>query len=402
MKICLVHEEYPITSNFGGIATYQYTMAKILADSGNKVTVICRSEKPTRKIYSNNFNIIPIYIESFEKNKKEGMNKFRLAVCKHLLKLQREDSVDIVETPDWGASCVYFQENDNRNIPIVVKLHTPLFVWEKFNRFQFNKEYREETLRLEREQIINSDALISCTKNLLDLVVDEYKLRKNTGKVILNPLSENKYINRNVSTYSEDIVNVTYVGSLEERKGVLALSKALSSHPSNFRKFVFNFVGKDTNRNYYMDSTMEEIKKELKGTNINIHFYGQKEHSKAIELMEKADVLIFPSLYDNLPYVILEAISLGKPVISSNRGGIPEIITNKQSGILIDPMNAADYISAVNFLRPLSTRKKIGITAKRVAKNYSESKVLGDVLVNYADVIDKYKIQKLSGMEDCP
>ena len=45
MKICFVHEEYPLETNFGGIATYQKIMASYYASQGDLVTVIARGDE---------------------------------------------------------------------------------------------------------------------------------------------------------------------------------------------------------------------------------------------------------------------------------------------------------------------------------------------------------------------
>lgn len=68
------------------------------------------------------------------------------------------------------------------------------------------------------------------------------------------------------------------------------------------------------------------------------------------EALRGFDIFILPSTKEGLPYVLLEAGLAGLPVIASNVGGIPEIIENEKSGILINPKNSSEIITAVSRL----------------------------------------------------
>jgi glycosyltransferase involved in cell wall biosynthesis len=73
-----------------------------------------------------------------------------------------------------------------------------------------------------------------------------------------------------------------------------------------------------------------------KSSPFHIPFGYIAEESKMADLYAAADVMIYPTKADNLPLVILEAMSSGLPVISSNLGGISEIIKDQENSFLID------------------------------------------------------------------
>ena len=63
-----------------------------------------------------------------------------------------------------------------------------------------------------------------------------------------------------------------------------------------------------------------------------------------------ANLLIHPSYKEGLGSVILEAMAAGLPVIASNTGGIPDIIENEKTGLLIEPGNAQELADAIERL----------------------------------------------------
>lgn len=62
-----------------------------------------------------------------------------------------------------------------------------------------------------------------------------------------------------------------------------------------------------------------------------------------------ADIMVAPSLADNLPYTIFEALACGTPVVAFNIGGIPDLVQHKVNGYLATPQNAEDLAKGINF-----------------------------------------------------
>lgn len=66
--------------------------------------------------------------------------------------------------------------------------------------------------------------------------------------------------------------------------------------------------------------------------------------------MDRFDVFVLPSIKEGLPFVILEVGIRGLPVVATRIGGIPEIITDQKSGLLIEPKNSIEIARVVNLL----------------------------------------------------
>jgi glycosyltransferase involved in cell wall biosynthesis len=67
----------------------------------------------------------------------------------------------------------------------------------------------------------------------------------------------------------------------------------------------------------------------------NVEFTGQVDHEKGFELYDAADIYLNGSEIDNQPLSLLEAFACGLPVVTTNAGGIPDIVTNERTGLVV-------------------------------------------------------------------
>jgi glycosyltransferase involved in cell wall biosynthesis len=81
----------------------------------------------------------------------------------------------------------------------------------------------------------------------------------------------------------------------------------------------------------------------ISGLNIPCSFMGRLNDEYSMSLLyNAADVMVVPSRIDNLPQTATESVSCGVPVVAFNIGGLPDIITHKQTGYLANPFDAKD------------------------------------------------------------
>jgi glycosyltransferase involved in cell wall biosynthesis len=97
---------------------------------------------------------------------------------------------------------------------------------------------------------------------------------------------------------------------------------------------------------------------------------------QVFEQMQSAAVLLAPSLwYEGLPMTIVEALSFGLPVIASRIGGLPEIISDHDSGLLVDPGDASALVeSLVSLLANSSGMSMRQAARRRFVEQYSEQR----------------------------
>ena len=325
MKICLVHEEYPEETNFGGIATYQKLMAEEFVKQGNKVYVICRGLKKNKRYIENGVSIIRIFQKKSD-NQVYDYVEYRKKVADELLKLQNKKEIDIIEVPDWGAETVMFE--DKRTVPLVVRLHTPLKVWLKYNKNDFGK-VKNLMLKWEEKMMKSADMITCCSNALKNIIVKEFKIPELKINVTPNPANIVNFY-KQTNAIKED--SLLFIGSLEERKGVCVLAQALNDVLKKYPNLKVKFIGKDTTRNRMNISTKEFIYNTVdKKHSHNLEFLGQLPNNELNYYLNKSKIAVFPSLFDNFPYVVLESMATGIQIVGSKNSGMVEMLDDPTS-----------------------------------------------------------------------
>lgn len=125
-------------------------------------------------------------------------------------------------------------------------------------------------------------------------------------------------------------------------------------------------------------SEEEKLKKlvaELKLKNVN--FLGKVPNEEMPKFYDEADIYLNSSIVDNMPLSLIEAFSAGIPVVSSNAGGIPYIVKNGETGVLVEKNDFHGLADeAIKILRDNDLAQKMIIQAKQEVEKYSTEKVL--------------------------
>ncbi|MBI2360259.1 MAG: glycosyltransferase family 4 protein, partial [Deltaproteobacteria bacterium] len=107
------------------------------------------------------------------------------------------------------------------------------------------------------------------------------------------------------------------------------------------------------------------------------------------EVMEGFDVVVMPSLQEGLSWVVLEALALGKPVVATEVGGVPEIITHQVHGLLVPPQDPEALAAAV--IRLLKNPETASALARagqaRVASAFTASREAGEIHGIYRSLV---------------
>jgi len=127
---------------------------------------------------------------------------------------------------------------------------------------------------------------------------------------------------------------ILFVGNLVPVKGVDYLLEAYSDASSFIRNTMLIIIGDG--------SSEKSLKKETKrlGLGENVKFVSRQPYEKIPVWMNACDLFCLPSLNEGCPNVVLEAFACGKPVVASSVGGVPELITSEDVGLLVASHNS--------------------------------------------------------------
>lgn len=138
-------------------------------------------------------------------------------------------------------------------------------------------------------------------------------------------------------------IRFLFLGRIGERKGVYDLLEVLRSHREALQgKYVLELGG---------DGETDELQRLISQYDLeeSVKFIGFVTGKHKKRRLQEADVYLLPSYNEGLPISILEAMSFGLPIISTNVGGIPEVVVPNKNGLLIEPGDHNAIFEAIKF-----------------------------------------------------
>ena len=155
---------------------------------------------------------------------------------------------------------------------------------------------------------------------------------------------------------------IIYFGRLAEEKGLAVLIKAMSAVVEPLNLII---VGAGP-----LEQELKDLTRDLKLT-ARVQFLGYRQGAELRRLIQEAQAVIVPSIWlENSPLAVYESFALGKPVIASNLGGLPELVNDGKRGLLVEPRNPALLAEKINSLAANATyRRQLGQAARRFVES---------------------------------
>lgn len=226
--------------------------------------------------------------------------------------------------------------------------------------------FRNKLVKSMKQNILNSSAVLYVTKNTLQ---KKYPIKKGTFSTYASNVKLDS-LDVLVSPKQwklKTIINITSIGSLEQMyKAPDIVIDAINILNKNEDKIQANLIWMGDGK---FKNTMLINAKE-KGLDKNIKFVGNVSKQLVFEYLNSSDLFILASRTEGLPRAIIEAMSIGIPIIGTKVGGIPELI---EESVLIEKNDA---FSLAKKIKELATNEDFyNQQAKRnfeEAKNYKE------------------------------
>lgn len=189
---------------------------------------------------------------------------------------------------------------------------------------------------------------------------------------------ERQYVAKHDDKYV--LLNIGRISEEKAQGDLIAACNILSKQRRDFRCYI---VGDGP-----LYAKLTALIKSL-GLSDIIEMVGMVPHKDIKEYYLKADIFVLPSTRENLPNVLLESLSMGVPVITTDIAGIPELIEDQKTGILVRPGNVVELASAINQL--LEDPKMRGEIANRgrsmVRRFFNKKECIDELLELFKDNI---------------
>lgn len=393
MHIIYVTPEFVTESKGGGLASYISNIARIMTERGHDVTIITESEKNNDSIIWNDGIVV-------ERVKKRG-KKLLIPVytllqswllCKRVKKVHRQRRADIVQYASFEAVGFFYY----KKIPAVLRISSDCVCWRKLKIFDYRLEDIEKcclTDRIEYSAIRKIKQIYGPSRATAALIERRVQC---PVTVIESPF----YLNRDdydYCVYESRLKGRKYYlshSSMSCLKGTHIIAQVIRRICEMDREAHFVFVGSDHGI-LYRDGRIESVKdyilREAGEYAERVIFLEPLERKQLYPIVENAFACLMPSRIDNMPNTCIEAMAMGKIVIGTKGASFEQLITDGESGFLIeieDSEGLIDAIEKMNALEP-GERNQIERNAKRVTDRFNAEETYRQVINYYGKIIEK-------------
>ena len=310
---------------------------------------------------------------------------------REIKKIIDDENIDIIHVHHVDLSCQYvYLLKKMFKIPIISTVHTSLLIDREYLKFRKNiKEPFRWLLRIlpilwfETKSIQSSDYLITVSKNLEDLCKS---LRKDDHVITIPNAINLQQFNPDIKPEHFEIegFKILCPGRLSPEKGQLYLVDALKIVREKLPAQVI-FMGSEH------ANMLPVLKNRIHLLQLDefIHFLPAQPYESIPRYYKAADLIVIPSLSESFGLAILENMALGNIVVASNVGGIPDLIEDKKTGLLVPPANPQLLADAIILaLTDASLRENIKNNAIEKAQEYDIQTIILDTERCYRETMN--------------
>lgn len=390
----------------GGLANYLDKASKIFAEKGHKVTIIVLSEKDETFEYGQNISVIRVMrddskispflhiVSNMELKKilRDCCYSFRLNQI--LKKLHKENPIDIVQYCHLNALGLFRR----KNIPSIIRMSA-------FNPIDRETYKCNFDLKKCKPVVTVSDKIDFLAIQRADGVFAPSGVTAKALKKAIHrdcETLETPTMGINISTLQElpeELKGKKYFlffGTLNNKKGLKVIVQSIYRILKENPEFYFVMVGKDCGVSIsegMRTSAVKKIKEESREYQDRIlYFSALFDRNFLNTIIYHAQICILPYRFDNLPNTCVEALELGRIVVSTYKSGISQLIKNGYNGFLIeqdDPDALADKVREIVHMSD-EDKKMISVHAVQRAKQMNPENFYTYMIQYYQKIIAQF------------
>ena len=192
-----------------------------------------------------------------------------------------------------------------------------------------------------------------------------------------------------ITVESEKKKAIGFLGRLESRKGAIELAGALVKVLPDFPDWKVVFAGGEVSSCLSGKNSKLIAEKILAPVQSQIKFLPNIPPENVAEWFADIDIFAFPSLWDNFPYVILEAMAAGKAIVATATGAVPEMLGD--AGLIVPIGDVRAFRNALRkLMADAELRAKLGTAAqRRFEERFHPDRVMGEILEVYREAIER-------------
>jgi glycosyltransferase involved in cell wall biosynthesis len=379
MKIALLSYEYPFETGFGGIGTYTWYQARALSRLGHEVHVLAGATSPTRMrgddhdgVSVHRFRSTPQWLRFLALDRQKlCWTKNRIengfSMYEGLRQLLNQHQYDILEMPECGAEGLLI--NYFIRVPSIVKFHSPAKLI--MPCYEVRKADQLLCSIVEHMGIRGASSYTSCSRFLAEEVRRQMgisrEIRIIPNGIDLGLFDASEQIDaRKQYDLPKDKPMIFFAGRMERRKGI-HLCKEIVAGILKKHDVAFVFAGDDLFQFMAKDILPSLREMNLRGT---VRYLGRLDLQGVRSCLRQADIFLIPSLWENCPYSCLEAMAAGRAIVSSNAGGLPELIQHGENGLLAQSGDPNEFVSCLEqLIASRDMRARLGNAARRTIES---------------------------------
>lgn len=318
----------------GGAERHLMFMTKAQAKSGKKVTLLTQREPNTPR------RCIEAEVEVIRTG-RIGSRTFSPLLCHisgaitmlvKLLSIARNYDVIHAHFTHYSLAIGLIGRLLNRTCKVVVTAHgSDLHVWAR----------KSPTRQITRWMLAKADHIIAVSKELLGIIRNDLGIDAEKTTYIPNGVDTTFFYPPNHTEHEWDLL---FFSGRKPHKGLEYLIRAMVILKERGQ---MPRLGLTSESPYIIECS--RLSKDL-GLSENVSFLGEISLSKLREQIWNSSIVVIPSLYEGLPCSLLEAMSCAKPVVATRVGGMPDVIEDAHSGIIVESRNPEALAEAISML----------------------------------------------------